>query len=87
MNPEIPYVWVTLSGLQKTIQEPVRIKGTFTLLGDPALRLAYPWHGTIITDSVNSISVSENTDSLKALSFITISGHIEDNDGNLMNDF
>lgn len=62
-------------------------KRNFTLLGDPALTLAYPWHGKIVTDSVNNVSVTENTDSLKALSVITISGHIEDKNGVLMNSF
>ena len=32
-------------------------KRNFTLLGDPALKLAYPWHGNVITDSINRISV------------------------------
>lgn len=62
-------------------------KRNFLLLGDPAVRLAYPWHGRIVTDSVNNISVSQPIDSLKALSLVTISGHAEDNDGNLINDF
>ena len=58
-------------------------KRNFSLLGDPALKLAYPWHGKLVTDSINGISVSENTDSLKALSLITISGHIEYPEGKL----
>jgi hypothetical protein len=62
-------------------------KRNFTLLGDPALKLAYPWHGKVITDSINNVSVSDNIDSLKALSLITISGHIEDPDGKLLNNF
>ena len=62
-------------------------KRNFTLLGDPAVRLAYPWHGKIITDSVNNTSVNQAIDSLKALSIITVSGHIEDNKGNKMNSF
>ena len=33
-------------------------KRNFTLLGDPALRLAYPWHGKVVTDSVNNIPVT-----------------------------
>lgn len=53
-------------------------KRNFSLLGDPALRLAYPWHGLVITDSVNNASITGNIDTLKALSLITVSGHIED---------
>jgi hypothetical protein len=62
-------------------------KRNFTLLGDPALKLAFPWHGNIITDSINNISVSENADSLKALSIISIAGHLEDPKGVLMTTF
>lgn len=62
-------------------------KRNFSLLGDPALKLAYPWHGNIVTDSVNSTPVQNDTDSLKALSLITISGHIENIKGGIINDF
>jgi hypothetical protein len=62
-------------------------KRNFTLLGDPALKLAFPWHGNIITDSINEVSVSGNIDSLKALSLISIAGHIEDRKGELMSTF
>jgi hypothetical protein len=62
-------------------------KRNFSLLGDPALKLAYPWHGKIITDSINNISVSDKIDSLKALSMITIAGHIENHDGDLIKTF
>jgi hypothetical protein len=62
-------------------------KRNFTLLGDPAIKLAWPWHGKVITDSVNSVSVTENIDSLKALSIVTVSGHVENPAGNLMSNF
>jgi hypothetical protein len=62
-------------------------KRNFTLLGDPALKLAFPWHGNIITDSINNVSVTERTDSLKALSMITIAGHVENQEGETMNSF
>jgi hypothetical protein len=62
-------------------------KRNFTLLGDPALKLAWPWHGNVITDSVNNVSVKNNIDSLKALTVINIAGHVEDPGGNLMSTF
>ena len=62
-------------------------KRNFTLLGDPALRLNYPWHGKVVTDSVNSVAVTDNIDSLKALSIVTVSGHIEDLQGSLLSSF
>ena len=52
----------------------------FTLLGDPAMRLAYPKH-VVITDSINGIALSGVPDTLKALSKVTISGHLEDKYG------
>ncbi len=62
-------------------------KRNFTLLGDPALRLSYPWHGSVVTDSINSVAVTEEIDSLKALSVITVTGHIENNNGILIDNF
>jgi hypothetical protein len=62
-------------------------KRNFTLLGDPALKLAYPYYGRVVTDSVNNMSVNSNIDSLKALSLITVSGHIENMSGNTLSDF
>jgi hypothetical protein len=62
-------------------------KRNFTLLGDPALKLSYPWHGKVITDSINNIPITSGIDTLKALSLVTISGHIEDPYGNLKNNF
>lgn len=55
----------------------------FTLLGDPALKLGKP-QPMIVTDSINGVSVLSATDTLKALSKITISGHVEDGAGNIL---
>ena len=46
-----------------------------------------PIHGKVITDSINNVSVYDKIDSLKALSLITIAGHIEDPLGNPLNTF
>jgi hypothetical protein len=62
-------------------------KRNFTLLGDPALKLAYPWHGKVITDSINNVPVTGQPDSLKALSLVTVSGHVEDQNGKLKSSF
>ncbi|MES2593610.1 MAG: type IX secretion system sortase PorU [Bacteroidota bacterium] len=59
----------------------------FTLLGDPALTLAYPKY-EVVTDSVNSIAVTgASSDTLKALSAVTISGHLNDNNGALLSNY
>ncbi|MBN2864213.1 MAG: type IX secretion system sortase PorU, partial [Bacteroidales bacterium] len=62
-------------------------KRNFSLLGDPAVRLAFPRHGRVITDSINQVAVTNGTDSLKALARITVSGHIEDPGGSIINDY
>ncbi len=62
-------------------------KRNFMLLGDPAVRLAYPWHGKVVTDSINNSSISEGIDSIKALSLVTVTGHIEDPQGRPVSNF
>lgn len=59
----------------------------FTLLGDPALTLAYPKY-SIVTDTVNSNLVTgQSSDTLKALSIVTVSGHLNDKSGNLLSSY
>lgn len=58
----------------------------FTLLGDPALRLAYPKQD-IVTTKINGVTVSAVPDTLKALSKMTIEGEVRDKTGNLLTDF
>lgn len=62
-------------------------KRNFLLLGDPALRLAWPSTGRVVTDSINGVHISMPFDTLRALSLMTISGHVEDAAGNLMTGF
>ena len=73
--------------LAKTSSGTSMNKRNFLLLGDPALRLAWPASGKVVTDSINGISVTEPVDTLKALSVITISGHVEDKGGEIMTGF
>ncbi len=59
----------------------------FHLLGDPALRLNYPKY-RVYTWSVNGQVVKSNrTDTLAALSKITINGYVGDGQGNKLNTF
>ncbi len=58
----------------------------FTLLGDPAVRLKSPVHN-VVTDSINGVHISMATDTLKALSQVTIKGHIEDYTGQRLTSF
>ena len=56
------------------------------VMGDPAMHLAIPLY-SVVTDSINGVSVTETLDTLRALSLVTVSGHIEDNYGNFLPDF
>lgn len=58
----------------------------FALLGDPALNFAHPRHN-VVTATINNISINEATDTLKALSEVTITGEMQDSQGNKLIDF
>lgn len=57
-----------------------------TLLGDPALRLAYPKH-RITTESITESSTGIVVDTISALSKITVQGKVTDIAGNLLSNF
>ncbi|MFL5765374.1 MAG: type IX secretion system sortase PorU [Bacteroidia bacterium] len=59
----------------------------FTLLGDPALTLAYPKFD-VSTDTVNTVPVTaSSSDTLKALSLVTISGYVRDKSGAVLTSY
>lgn len=59
----------------------------FTLIGDPSMRLVYPTLN-VSTDTVNSIPVTvSSSDTINALSVVTVSGFIRDYNGNIVNDY
>ena len=60
-------------------------KRSFTLIGDPALRIALPQYN-IVTDSINGLSPEIEIDTIKALSKVRIKGHLENFEGNLMSE-
>jgi hypothetical protein len=61
-------------------------KRSFTLIGDPALKIALPLM-RIVTDSINGQHPLIEIDTVKALSKMTIKGHIEDFNGNILTGF
>ncbi|MFM9985085.1 MAG: type IX secretion system sortase PorU [Flavobacteriales bacterium] len=61
-------------------------KPNFSLLGDPALRMAYPKY-EVYTTHINSIPVENFADTLKALQEVRIQGYIGDADGAKLNQF
>ena len=58
----------------------------YMLIGDPAQRIAYP-EFDIVTTTINGHPQYLFSDTLKALSKITVNGQIEDKNGNILNDF
>lgn len=58
----------------------------FTLLGDPALTLAFPKY-RVKTTAINGVPVQAFTDTLKALQRYTISGAVTGENGNTLTDF
>jgi len=61
-------------------------KRSFMLLGDPALKIALPYE-KVVLDSVNNLDVNMTSDTLRALSKVRMSGHIEDQYGNILSGF
>ncbi|MBU2018567.1 MAG: type IX secretion system sortase PorU [Bacteroidetes bacterium] len=61
-------------------------KRSFTLIGDPALRIAMP-RLNMKMDSVYREGSIGKLDTIRALDKITVVGHIEDVNGNLMSNF
>lgn len=55
----------------------------FSLIGDPALNLAFPKH-QVITDSLNGVEITGVKDTLKALSKVTISGFVANENGSIL---
>jgi hypothetical protein len=53
----------------------------FVLLGDPALRLAYPKHN-VITTEINGHEIGSGMDTISAMEPVEIKGIIADSDGN-----
>ncbi len=81
-----PYRLGDILRLTKNISGASENKRNFTLLGDPALKLAYPQF-TLVTDSLNGKDIALANDTLKALSKVTLSGHIEDYTGTYLEQF
>lgn len=58
----------------------------FILMGDPALKIAFPEY-FIQATHINNQPISAASDTIKALSEVTISGRIVDAEGNLYSDY
>lgn len=58
----------------------------FSLLGDPAMQLAYPEHKSVVT-KINGATVDSISDTLATLSLITVEGEARDQQDNLLPNF
>ena len=58
----------------------------FTLLGDPSQPIALPKENIVLT-KVNKKNVGEETDTLKAMSFIEMEGYVADANNQILGDF
>ncbi|MEZ4885901.1 MAG: type IX secretion system sortase PorU [Chitinophagales bacterium] len=58
----------------------------FGLLGDPSLRLAYPYYD-VVTTSISTQELSETADTLKALTHVTVTGEVVGKNGELLESF
>lgn len=61
-------------------------KRNFTLLGDPAVRLAYPKH-EVYTTHVNGEKLSEDLDTIGSLELVTLQGYVGNAQGNILDGF
>ena len=58
----------------------------FVYIGDPSIKLAVPKYN-IVTDSINHHAVTSSNDTVRALSIVTVSGHLTDGDMRPLTDF
>lgn len=59
----------------------------FSLMGDPAIQLEYPEYKSLVT-TINGITVVDTiVDTLGALSLVTIAGEVQNESGQLLNNF
>lgn len=58
----------------------------FVLLGDPSMPFAFPTY-SLITDSINHHAVAEHSDTIRALSKVTISGRVVDQNMQTLSNF
>ncbi len=59
----------------------------FTLLGDPSMNLALPRYNVATTSINDNVVTAVSSDTLRALQRVTITGHVEDDNGTIISDF
>lgn len=84
INGEMPTIGQVFMNV-KNLNASVANNRNFTLLGDPALKLAYPIHD-VITNQINGVNVS-SADTIKALEKVTITGEVRDGAGQKLTNY
>ena len=78
---------ILMRGKNKNVQDTQKINARkFSLLGDPSMRLSVPLLN-VETSKINGLSVSEFSDTLKALEQVTIEGIITDQNNQFVSDY
>jgi hypothetical protein len=77
INPKLGEIYMQVKNDFNVLQGGINPRN-FSLLGDPAVTLAYPKYD-IITTMVNGAAITPLADTLKALSKVTIAGEVRSN--------
>ncbi|MFI5171314.1 MAG: type IX secretion system sortase PorU, partial [Chitinophagales bacterium] len=85
-DDQYPTLGEALKNGKNLVSTDAKNNRKFILLGDPGLELNYPKYD-IITTTVNGDSIALVTDTLKALSKVTIRGQVNDLNGEKMTSF
>lgn len=85
VNGEIPTMGEVIRKT-KVANVPGVNSRNFSLLGDPAQKLAYPVHN-VVTTEINNQPVTNQADTLKALNLVTVKGELHHRNGGKLTDF
>ena len=85
INSEMPRLGDIVMGTKNKTNNGVNAR-KYLLIGDPSMQLAYP-KNVVVTDSINNNAVAGITDTISALSTVTVAGHLEDKSGQLISSF
>lgn len=85
-NGQWPTLGDCIRDTKASIQQSIYY-GNFHLLGDPGMRLSYPSEA-VKTSEINSVAINpSSSDTLSALSKVTVKGFVSDNAGNKLSNF
>ncbi|MGB0929830.1 MAG: type IX secretion system sortase PorU [Chitinophagales bacterium] len=86
VNGEIPRIGEIARLAKNAARNTGKNNRKFGLLGDPSLRLAYPYYD-VNTTSISTQSVSETADTLRALTRVTVTGEVVGRTGEVLEAF